>query len=181
MTKHLETIYVFLLLLILFPALTAFPSGLEEKYIMTANSVSVPVGRYVILKKDNKFGVVKFIEAKENSAIYEWYCGINQNGFFSRENSQFGKNKLKNWFIPIWSGGIQLGNVEIKCGEIKVLWSSYTGICVDRKNEERWEVVVSPTGWTEIEKVNIFDKRLKWYKFDPDRKEEMIPLADLPH
>ncbi|OGL45191.1 MAG: hypothetical protein A2149_00195 [Candidatus Schekmanbacteria bacterium RBG_16_38_11] len=148
-------------------------------YIVKSNAVFVPIGKCIILKKGNQYGVIKFILAEEKKAIYEWAYNINPNGFFSQQHSLFGKSKLKNFFIPIWGGGIQLGNMYIKCGEIIMGWSSKSWVSLSNYEGRDSGIEVSPTGWSSLEDVNVFNKKLKWYKFDSSRKEKIIPIENL--
>jgi hypothetical protein len=38
---------------------------------------------------------------------------------------------------------------------------------------------LAPTRWTDIREVNVFDPRVKWYKYDSLRKRVDIPIDKL--
>jgi hypothetical protein len=40
-------------------------------------------------------------------------------------------------------------------------------------------IELAPTKWTDISQVNVFDPRLKWYRYDEKRKDTFIPIDQL--
>ena len=103
-------------------------------------------------------------------------------GDFSKSNVQFKKDKLSS---PKPRGigrfAFSFGNKEIKCGAIQLHWSGkgwvhfYGG---DQK-EGDYGIELAPTKWTNISQVNVFDPRVKWYRYDAKRQDIKIPIDRL--
>ena len=69
-------------------------------------------------------------------------------------------------------------NFYIKCGVVKILWS-YSRTVYFSESPSRGGVELAPTKCTDILQVNAFDPRLKWYRYDGNRKDMYIPVDQL--
>ncbi len=149
--------------------------------------VSMPIGRIVLIRRGSEYCAVKFAEAwkgKTESARfqnYESYYQGDGTGDFSNENVQFAKDTLVDRqsvlgrLYPVPFGH---RNLYIKCGAVKLLWSD-SGTLYFSESPGRGGVELAPTKWTDIFHVNVFDPRLKWYRYDEKRKDMFVPVDRL--
>ncbi len=160
--------------------------------IVRPNAVRVPLGRILLIRKDDQYCAVKFFDVwwtseepfGDRHAIYESYYQGNGSGDFSKRNVQYRKEKLsvgKPKFL--WGLGHYSvkGDKDIRCGPIKLWWSSIGFVYFNRsdKDEGDYGFEHAPTKWTDILEVNVFDARLKWYRYDSKRKDMKIPIDQL--
>jgi len=149
--------------------------------------VSMPIGRIVLIRRGSEYCAVKFAEVwkgKTESARfqnYESYYQGDGTGDFSSKNAQFTKDTLVDRqsvlgrLYPVPFGH---RNLYIKCGAVKLLWSD-SGTLYFSESPGRGGVELAPTEWTDISQVNVFDPRLKWYRYDEKRKDIYIPIDQL--
>jgi len=73
------------------------------------------------------------------------------------------------------------GKKDIVFGPIELLWFGEGNIHFfsSRQEEGDYGVEMAPTKWTDISQVNVFDKRLTWYRYDPKRNNIEIPIDEL--
>ncbi|OGP60598.1 MAG: hypothetical protein A2162_05445 [Deltaproteobacteria bacterium RBG_13_52_11b] len=165
-------------------------SAIEEVRI-AGNALVMPMGRIVLVRNGSQYCAVKFTRAwtgktdHDYFARYESYYQGDGTGDFSKPNVQFTEEELA------WRRRVGLGkffsfpagpeNLEIKCGPIRLFWSSKGSIYFrsHAKKDADYGIELAPTTWTEISEVNIFDPRLQWYSYDGKRKEVRIPIDRL--
>jgi len=151
--------------------------------------VVIPLGRILLIRRGLEYGAVKFTEAwtgktgKEWHANYESYYQGDKSGDFSKKNVQFRRGKV------IQTEGIFFGghswslrtNIDIRCGPIRLAWSYKTFLSFrpSGKDPADYGIELSPTKWTDISEVNVFDQRLKWYRYDEKRDKFRIPIDQL--
>jgi len=175
------------------PRALSIPFGNEVA--ITGNAFAMPLGRIVLVRKDSQYGAIKFTETWQGETDfdsftkYESYYQGDGSGDFSKENVLFGKDLLAERrsipFFPLsprtfsYKAGPE--NTQIKCGPIKLAWS---GWCTVYFNERTWKsgdhgIELAPTKWTDITQVNVFDPRVKWYRYDEKQKNTFIPIDEL--
>ncbi len=73
------------------------------------------------------------------------------------------------------------GNMNIKCGLFDIHWfgEGWISFYGENQKEGDYGIEMSPTKWTDISEVNVYDPRLKWYRYDPKRTNVEIPVEDL--
>ena len=153
------------------------------------NAVSIPLGKIVLVHKGSEYGAVKFNEfwtgktKDEEYAIYESYYQSDKSGDFSNKNVKYKKEKLS---FPKSYGIGRLAfvfgkKIDVKCGNINLLWSgkSWLYFYSSKQDEGNYGIELAPTIWTDISQVNVFDPRIKWYKYDEKRPRQTIPIDKL--
>jgi hypothetical protein len=164
---------------------------IDEKVQIAGNCIIMPMGRIVLVRKGCQYCAVKFVEAWKGKTEYDFFANYESyyqgdgTGDFSSKNVQFIKEQLA------WRRRVGLGkmfsfpagpeNLEIKCGPIKLFWSSRGSVYFRGHAEKEGEygIELAPTKWTDISEVNVFDSRLKWYRYDEKRKDTYIPIEQL--
>jgi len=170
----------------------------REKYIgpgpdeveIKSVGVKVPLGRILLIRRGSEFGAVKFTEVwteksgEDKYGRYESYYQGDKTGDFSKKNVLFREGKL---IAPkgIWVGGGHYfslrGIYDIRCGPIKLAWVYKTFIAFSSTNQKDkdYGIELAPTKWTDISEVNVFDSRLKWYRYDEKRQNILVPIDQL--
>lgn len=160
--------------------------------------IVMPLGKILLVRKDAAYCVIKFTKIwSENTsevgtlfvasgsdeyATYESYFQGDKTGDFSKKNVQFKKEKLS---FPKPRGigrlAFSFGNKEIKCGGIKLFWGGKGSVSFYGEGQKQGDygIELAPTKWTDISEVNVFDPRLKWYRYDENRKRVNIPVDKL--
>ena len=165
------------------------PSILEE-VIIANNAVKMPLGRILLARKASQYCAVKFTEAwggktKEDFfSNYESYCQGDGTGDFTNKNVQFIKEQLVMrqivGFHPFYYP-VSRQNKEIKCGSFRLFW--HRGVVYfyyeGRQKPGDYGIEFAPTKWKDIFQVNVFDERLKWYRYDEKRMRTSIPIDQL--
>jgi len=161
-----------------------------EVFEIGGMGVVIPLKRILLIRRGSEYGAVKFTEVwteksgEDKYGRYESYYQGDKTGDFSKKNVQFREGKL---IDPkgIWVGGSHYfslrGKYNIRCGPIKLAWVYKTFVSFLPANGKRkdYGIELAPTKWTDISQVNVFDPRLKWYRYDEKRKETFIPIDDL--
>jgi hypothetical protein len=162
----------------------------SEEVGIGGNAIQMPLGRILLVHKDSQYCAVKFTETwkgKTESARftnYESYYQGDGSGDFSSKGVQFTKDTLVDRqsvlgrLYPVPFGH---RNQEIKCGPIRLFWSGIDWVCFFglKQKQGDYGIELAPTKWTDISQVNVFDPRLKWYRFDEKRKHVRIPIDQL--
>jgi len=168
----------------------------EQEYRQRADDVSVgatgasvPVGRIMLIRKGVQYGAIKFTNAwigrfGWERATYESYYQGDGTGDFSKANVQVRNGRLS-LSKEHWVGGGHHINfwrdVDIRCGPLKLLWTYRTNVCFFSDSQEQGDygIELAPTKWTAISQVNVFDPRVKWYRYDEKRRAQFIPIDQL--
>jgi hypothetical protein len=152
------------------------------------NAISVPMGRIILIRKASEYGAVKFIDFWMGKTIqdeygkYESYYQGDGTGDFSKKNVLLRKGKVS-MLRPIGWGGLHCarGSPEFRCGPFKLAWSGKNWVYFFHWGQDQGDygIELAPTKWTDISQVNVFDPRLKWYRYDEKRKDMYIPIDHL--
>lgn len=165
-----------------------------EKVQIAPNCVRMPLGRILLVRKGSQYCAVKLTETWTGETKgdiftnYESYYQGDGTGDFSNKNKnvEYAKGQLAER-NSIMFGRIILyhtgpENKEIDCGRMK-LFSLQNVIYfyhVGRPKKKDFLIdELAPTKWSDISQVNVFDPRLKWYRYDEKRKDMFIPIDQL--
>ncbi len=150
------------------------------------NAVAMPLGRILLIRKASEYCAVKFNELwtrseLAGSARYESHYQGDKTGDFSNKNVQFKRGELRSPRILGFGGGHRYsiwGKEEVQCGPIKFFWTFKTWVYFFSGGQVPGDygIEFAPTKWTDISHVNVFDPRLKWYRYDTKRKDVDIPV-----
>lgn len=159
----------------------------NEVYI-GKTAISMPLEKILLARKNSGYCAIKFTKfwtgktTGDLFAEYEWYYQKDGTGDFSKKNVRFKKEGLS---FPKLRGihpfNFSFGNKEIRCGTVRLFWQGDGLIAFYGEGMDQGDYgnELSPTKWTDISQVNVFDHRLKWYKYDDNRKEVNIPVDKL--
>ncbi len=153
------------------------------------SGIEVPLGRILFVRKNLNYCSVKFTKYwtekndKEKYATYEVHYQKDGTGDFLNKNVIFSEGKAsmlppRGPFYPLkW----QPGNPEVKCGSLRLLWAYKGIVCFFERGDSPGEygIELAPTPWTNIFEVNIFDPRVRWYRYNESRTTENIPIDKL--
>lgn len=175
----------------------AGPPGPNDVHI-GKTAIVMPLGKILLVRRDSAYCAIKFIKfwsentseagtvfvasGSDEYAIYDSYYQGDNTGDFSKKDVQFKKEKLS---FPKPRGigrlAFSFGNKEIKCGNIGLLWSGKGSVHFYGEGQKQGDygIELAPTEWTDISQVNVFDPRLKWYRYDENRKRVNIPVDQL--
>jgi len=154
------------------------------------NGFIMPLNRILLVRKSLEYCAIKFTEfgkddkAGNQYAKYESYYQGDKTGNFAKANV---KKKEAILFSPkpkwsIFGHPIVFGaNEEIQCGSLRLWWTGKGALYFFRRYQQQGDygLEFSPTIWTDISKVNVFDARLKWYGYDESRQRVNIPIEKL--
>ena len=175
----------------------AGPPGPNDFHIGKV-AIVMPIGRILLVRKDSVYCAIKFLRLwSENSseistifvasgsdeyAICDLYYQGDNTGDFNKKNVEYKKEELS-FSKPRGIGRLafSFGNKEIKCETISLLWSGKGSVHFYGESQKQGDygIELAPTKWTHISQVNVFDPRLKWLRYDENRKRVNIPVDDL--
>lgn len=150
--------------------------------------IVMPLGRILIIKRGSDYCAIKFNKFwtgktdEDYFAQYESYSKKDKTGEFSKANVQIKKEELS---FPKPRGigrfAFSHGNKEVKCGAFRLFWSGQGAVHFYGLGQKQGDygIELAPTKWTDISQVNVFDPRLKWYRYDEKRERVNIPADKL--
>jgi len=156
--------------------------------VIAPNAVRIPLEKILLVRKGSGYCAVKLTKLwtgkseEDRFAEYESYYQGDNTGNFSNKNVKFRKGKLS---FPKPRGigrlAFSFGNRDIRCGPIKLAWygEKWVYFFSTDQNQGDYGIELAPTKWTDISQVNVFDPRLKWYRYDPKRQDIKIPVDQL--
>ncbi len=161
-------------------------------------SVSVPVGRFLLIRNGNDVCAVRFArfqrggDAKSPTvfhsgdetlyAEYDWFHQGDGTGDLTKQNVGSGHKELKRGpMVGIGRFAFQLGSTILSCGPFSLSWRYPNGVGFNTTYRKEGDVgnELAPTKWQSIRQVNPNDPSLRWYRFDEKRSITMIPLDAL--
>ena len=163
------------------------PPGPNDVHI-GKTAIVMPLGKILLVRRYSEYCAVKFTDfwtGKTEEDLYAKYESCYQgdkSGDFSRQNIKFRNGKLS---FPKPRGigrlAFSFGKKEISCGTVRLFWSGQGAVHFYREGQAQGDygIELAPTKWTEISQVNVFDQRLKWYRYDENRKRVNIPVDQL--
>lgn len=165
---------------------------------LTRTEASAPLGRFLLIRKDKRVCAVRFTKAQRGhdakpgttfnsgeesfSAEYDWYFQEDGSGDFTQPGLLSGHEQLARKPLKgIGRLAFQTGQIYVECGAFdKLFWRYPTWVSFYGKSRRGdYGIELAPTKWTEIKEVNVHDPRLKWYRYDENRKPVDISLDNL--
>ena len=163
-------------------------SSTPNEVVITPVAVKIPLGKILLVRKTSEYCAVKFTKFWTGKTEFDWYASYesyyqgDKTGDFSNKNVLFIKDELS---FPKPRGigrlAFSFGNKNVRCGPIKLFWFGQGWVCVYSSGEKQGDygIELAPTKWADISQVNVFDQRLKWYRYDPKREDINIPVDQL--
>jgi hypothetical protein len=138
-------------------------------------SIQLPVGRIVLLRVGTSYGAIKFTKAQKGPERNEYFAQCESyyqgdgTGDFSKSNVNFRVNDLKIQNPPLYGMlyFIKRVKMDFYCGPIKLLWGPDTAIVFFNQYltaDQKTNISVAPTVWTDISQIDLAHPQLKWYK-----------------
>jgi hypothetical protein len=160
---------------------------------LAPNAVGMPVGRVLLIRKDSDYCAVRFTHnwtgktEYDQHAEYESYYQGDKTGEFGKSNVKHRKEEIyyTKPSFSIFGHPVRIGaKLNIRCGPIELWWSAgplLTFVAFNRSDQKQGDygIELAPTKWSDISEVNVFDSRLKWYRYDENRKRVNIPIDRL--
>jgi hypothetical protein len=153
------------------------------------SGIELPVERILMIRKNSFYCAIIFTsfwtekDGKEKYAAYKVYFQEDGTGDFSNKNVALSEGvasemPLRGPFRPFI---YQPGDSYIKCGPFRLTWAyrTFVGFMPPDKELGDFGFELAPTKWTDISQVNVFDPRLKWLRYDENRKRVNIPVDEL--
>jgi hypothetical protein len=152
------------------------------------NGVVISLGRIALIRRASEYCAVKFTNfwtgktEEDRYAEYESYYQGDNTGSFSNRNVKFRKGKLSAT-KPRGIGrfAFTFGNRDIRCGPIRLWWGGGGSVHFFSSNQKQGDygIEIAPTIWTDISQVDVYDPRIKWYRYDEERPRLNIPIEKL--
>lgn len=152
------------------------------------NGIGVPEGFILLVRKNSKYCAIKFTKfwtgktKDDEYASYEAYYQNDTTGNFKNKNVHFKKGELSRPRLRgIGRLSFSFGKIDVRCGPIELFWSGKGWVYFFSSNQKQGDygIELAPTKWTDIQQVNVFDPRLKWYRYDENRKDMIVPVDRL--
>lgn len=154
--------------------------------------VLMPLERIILVRKDSDYCAIKFNRFwggqktdQDWYAEYESYYQDDKTGDFTKDKVKFRKDVLSSpkakWSLfghPVVLFGV---NKEIKCGPIRLWWTGKGSVYFFKRYQPEGDygIELAPTPWSNISEVNVFDPRIKWYRYDEKREKVNILINQL--
>ena len=194
----INTIIIYLITILLAACVDVAFSNQEDDsetvgpyYVHIApNGIIMPIGRVLLVRRNSAYCAVKFTKFwvgktdGDHYARYESYYQDDGTGNLSNKNIISKKAELYSpnarWSLfghPVTFGAKK----EIECGPIKLWWTGKGSVYFYKRyqTEGDYGIELAPTLWTDISEVNVFDKQIKWYRYDDSRSRVDIPIEQL--
>jgi hypothetical protein len=147
--------------------------------VVGASEVLVPKGVFLLIRKGQQIGAIRFTSIELGSTVgtgnasYESYFQADGSGSFRYSNvrKQTGENNLK----PLKGIGrlaFQPGQDRIRVGDWSFLSSSPGAVSMwpYRGSQKDYGYEFAPTSAQSVEEIDTSDKRLRWFRFDPNSR-----------
>lgn len=156
----------------------------ENEVVIAPNCIAVPLERILLVHKDSTYCAIKFLRSGLVNAEYVAYYQPDKTGNFEKENVEIKNGELLSK-EPVGIGRFAFSfgqKLDIECGPLELRWSGRRWVCFyssTQDNSRDHGIDLAPTPWTDITQVNVFDPRVKWYRYDEKRKKVFIPIDKL--
>lgn len=155
---------------------------------ISPNALRVPEKYILLVRKNAEYCAIRFAEfwtgeTKEDEyAKYESYYQGDKTGNLTNQNVKIKQGELSRPRLRgIGRLSFSFGNTDIQCGSIELFWSGKGWVYFFNSNQKQGDygIELAPTKWTDISQVNVFDPRLKWYRYDSNRQRDKFPIGEL--
>lgn len=163
-------------------------AGSVVQYIVGPRAILMPKGAFLLVRKGKSIGAIRFliIELSSNvgvgKATYESY--------FQEDNTRslLDQRVVKNSGLIDLRPLVGMGHLAFQPGQDRVdvgPWSfgcSHPGLLnmwPYRGKSQDYGYEFAPTAALSVRAINASDKRLRWFKFDP-QASTTLPLSELP-
>jgi hypothetical protein len=181
-----RTIVFLLLCSFLFPengenfALSQEPNQISPRaklLIIDRNSVSIPVGKILLIRKESTLLALKLIHVSpcnskaDEHAQYECYSLVERKAGFNNSNVKMRNGEVSSKMRGFGRLAFQFGNPEIQCGPLRLYWSGENKIVIWKESLDPtgYNIEFSPTNWDDISEIDMLDPRIRWVGYDPNR------------
>lgn len=163
------------------------PPGPNDVHI-GKTAIEMPPGRILLVRKDSEYCAIKFIDFWSGEteeafyARYETYHQGDGSGDFTKKNVRLETKKLSaSKLYGIGRFSFRFGESDIRCGHFRLFWFGKGSVFFYSSSQDAGDygVELAPTKWSDISEVNVFDPRLKWYRYDESRQRVNIPIDRL--
>jgi hypothetical protein len=165
------------------------PGDLATRFSITGGSVKMPAGAFLLIRKrkNGEIGALRLTNIdptsteQDGKSTYESYFQGDGSGSLSAANVQTGKLSLK----PLKGPGrgiyiYQPGQNRARVGKWSFAFVTPTVMGMwpyHRDGDHGYEF--APTSACNLSEINANDKRLRWFRYDPDASI-ILPLSELP-
>jgi len=162
--------------------------NLATQFVVKGGSVKMPVGAFLLIRKDGKIGAIRLTNVDpvstelEGKSSYESYFQGDGSGSLTTANAlkQTGQLDLK----PLKGIGrlaFQTGQNKGRVGKWSFAFATPTAIHMwpFRGDLHDYGYEFAPTSACDLSEIDVHDNRLRWFRFDL-YAHVILPLADLP-
>jgi hypothetical protein len=159
-----------------------------SQFVVGPSTVLMPQGVFLLIRKGREIGAIRFTSIEQGGTVgtgratYDSYFQSDGSGSFRSPNfrKQTGETNLK----PLKGVGrlsFQSGQDKLQIGD----WSfatAYPGrvnMWPYRGSQKDYGYEFAPTSAREVGEIDVSDKRLRWFRFDPNARVT-LPVSDLP-
>lgn len=174
-----------------YPQRESYTGPITDDVRVAYSGVYIPTGRFLLIRRKNEICAIKFTkfwnekkdEEIERNAAYISYYQNDGSANFLNKNVKITEDHASSlpWRVFTRLFMWQPGKTYVKCGPLKLDWVYYGGVCACEKNDipGDYGFEFAPTPWENITEVDASDKRIKWYRYDKNRKAVDIPIDKL--
>lgn len=168
--------------------LTSYDSPLKPNSARVGpHYVEMPLNKIFLVRGGKSYCAIKFTRFwtgwSENNlyASYEsWYMDNVSDNYFGK-NAKYEISKASSILFGIGRFSFNFGNEEIRCGPFRLWWwgKGMVYFFAQGQGFGDYGIEIAPTSLSGINKVNVFDPHLKWYRYDMNRLPIDIPLDEI--
>ena len=163
-------------------------SSSKDEFVVGPGQVLVPKGVFLLVRKGNKVGAIRFISIEQGKEIgtgratYESYFkGDGSTSFRSQSvHKQTGSIDLKP-LKGIGRAAFQFGKDKVRVGDWAFRSDSPGSIDMwpYRGAQKDYGYEFAPTSARDVTEIDLSDKRLRWFRFEKDSRVT-LRVIDLP-
>ena len=157
------------------------------QFVMGPNFVNMPEGFFVLVRKGREIGAFRLIHIKQDAhglgtATHESYFQANGSGSFQnagviKRTGEIESNSVKGLSHSLsWRPGqkkLWVGKWWFGCSSPSLVNMS----AHFSENDQGYEF--APTSAQSVDKIDVLDKRLKWFRFNADARI-VVTVSELP-
>ncbi len=154
---------------------------LATQFIVSAGSVEMPIGAFLLVRKGSDIGAIRLTGLEPLSAMrfgkstYESFQADGE-GSFNGKRGKVGEVSLT---APATKGPVIVDQTKSRVWIGKWSFSFSTPIVLAMTSDgQDHGFEFAPTSACAVGDIDAYDKRLRWYRFDPNTKV-VLALADL--